>query len=157
MTTIIYDRRERVIVADSQNTDRSGATWKTNKIEQLKNGWIFLGSGHCLPILLTRLWAEVGFQEEHRPDYSTVLEDLDEYDFSCLCIDPTGQTVYLVDGEVAPTKVFDEYVAIGSGGAYALGAMDSGASALEAMDIAIGRDINSSGPVRTKQLAKDGD
>lgn len=147
MTTIIYDRREKLIVADSQNTDRSGATWKVNKIEKLANNWYFLGSGHCYSISLVRDWARVGFQEQHRPDFSLVLEDPDEYTFSCLCISPNGETVYLIDDEMTPCKVYDDYVAVGAGAAYALGALDAGASALAAMKVAISRDINTSEPV----------
>ena len=38
-------------------------------------------------------------------------------------------TAILIDDEMEPQPVCDEYLAIGSGSAYAVGAMDAGASA----------------------------
>ena len=45
--------------------------------------------------------------------------------------------------------------AIGSGGCYALAAMDAGATAKESVKIAIGRDIYSGGRIRTFKVSEN--
>jgi len=44
---------------------------------------------------------------------------------------------------------FDNVMTMGSGGEYALGALDAGASAKEAVKIAAGRDVHTGGKIRT--------
>lgn len=146
MTTCVYDRRSKTIVADTQNTDRTGGIYRTCKIERLKDGRYFLGSGNCFTIGITRRWAESGFCEAKRPEYGALFSDPDEYSFSCLIISKDGSTVTIVDDEMEPMLINDEYYAIGSGGAYALGAMDAGATAQDAVAIAAARDNSTSGP-----------
>lgn len=146
MTTIVYDRRTKTIVADTQNTDSSGAIFRTPKIEKLSNGGYFLGSGHCLPIGLARRWAETNFAETHRPDFTAVFDKPDEFGFSCLVVSKDGNSVMLIDDETEPMVVLDAYMGVGSGCSYALGAMDAGATAQEAVAIASQRDCNTSGP-----------
>ena len=146
MTTCLYDRRTKTVVADTQNTDRSGAIYRTHKIERLKDGRVFLGSGHCNTIGQMRRWAEKNFAETHRPDFGVLLSDLDEYGSSCLIISKDGEEVLLVDDEMEPLEVNDDYIAIGSGASFAIGAMDAGAEAQAAVAIAAQRDPSTSGP-----------
>lgn len=152
MTTIVYDRRTRTIVADSQNTDQSGAIWRMNKIERLDDGSFFLGSGHCYTIASAKNWARKGFEEKHRPDFTFFLEDEDDRGFSCLWISKDGRKVILIDGEMAPTEVLDDYMAVGSGAAYAMGALDAGKTAKEAVEVACQRDTSTSAPIHTYQF-----
>ena len=153
MTTIVYDRRIRQIVADTQNTDRTGGIYRTNKIERLKDGRYFLGAGNCYTIGATKRWAEVNFDPEARPEeYGCIFSDPDEYSFSCLIVSKDGATVTIVDDEMEPLEMTDDYMAVGSGAAYALGAMDNGATALQAVEIACQRDGSTSAPVSVEQL-----
>ena len=153
MTTIVYDRRTKTIAADTQNTDRTGGIYRTSKIEKLKDGRLFLGAGNCYTICATRRWAEAKFDPKKRPEeYACIFSDPDEYSFSCLIISPDGLTVTIVDDEMEPLITRDDYLAIGSGGPYALGAMDKGATALEAVEIACNRDGNTSAPIDVVQL-----
>lgn len=152
MTAIVYDRRNKTIVADSQNTDRSGMRFRMNKIERLPSGEYFLGAGNCYTIGITKRWAETGFNEDERPEYGAVFADPDEYSFSCLVISKDGNTVTLIDDEMQPTKVLDAYVAVGSGAAYCIGAMDAGATALKAVEIACDRDGSVSRPIHQVKI-----
>lgn len=152
MTTVAYDRRSKMIVADTQNTDSTGYIFRTNKIERLKNGNYFLGSGHCFTINQCRRWAEEDFAETSRPDFGVFLSDTDEYGFSCLVVSKDGKTVWLVDNEMTPTEIKDNYVAIGSGAAYAIGAMDAGANVMKAVEIACKRDGSTSKPISVVEI-----
>lgn len=149
MTTIVYDKRCKTVAADSKNTDDSGAKWLCNKIEVLADGSVFLGSGHLCTIAQCKNWARHGFDEEYRPDFSFYLEDTAERGFSCLHISKDGKKVILIDGELNPLEVLDPYMGVGSGASYALGAMDAGASVVEAVEIACNRDGNSCLPIQT--------
>lgn len=119
------------------------------KIELLPDGSIFLGSGHCYTIAQCKEWAIANFAEEARPDFTFFLEDEDERGFSCVWVSNTGTRIVLVDGEMQPTEVIDDFVAIGSGAAYALGAMEAGADVVQAIEIAALRDPNTSAPIHT--------
>lgn len=153
MTTALYDRRTKTLGADTQNTDGSGTIYRVAKIEKLKTGWYFLGSGNCYTIGLCRQWAEDSFKEASRPDFALFLEDKDEYGFSCLAISPDGASVWLVDDEMSPMPIEDEYVGIGSGSAYAIGALDAGASVEQALAIAANRDPSTSAPFNILRIS----
>jgi len=154
MTAIVYDRRNKIIVADSQNTDRGGVMFRTNKIEKLKDGRYFMGAGNCYTIGITKRWADTGFDEDERPEYGAIFHDPDEYTFSCIVVSKDGNTVILVDDEMQPMEVTDDYVAIGSGATYCLGALDAGADAYRAVEIACDRDGSVSRPIHQKKLGE---
>lgn len=149
MTTCLYDKRTKTVVADTRNTDNGGARWLCDKIEKLPDGSIFLGSGHLYTIGQCRVWAKNGWDERKRPDFTFYLEDTDERDFSCLHISKDGERVILVDAEMCPVEVINDFMAIGSGASYALGAMEAGATPLEAVQIACKHDGNSCLPLTT--------
>lgn len=149
MTTIVYDKRNKIIAADSRNTDNGGARWLVDKIEKLPDGSVFIGSGHLYTIGQCKHWAKQGFAEAKRPDFTFFLEDMEERDFSCLHISKDGETVTLIDAEMCIQPVINNFMAIGSGAAYALGALEAGASAVEAVEIACLHDGYSCLPVTT--------
>lgn len=153
MTTIAFSRRDGMIAADSRNTDSAGAVFSVAKIERLPDGRFFLGSGHLLTIGLARRWAERGFAEKHRPDFGVLFsDDPENFAFSCLVIAADGSSATLLDDEMEPQAVTDELLAVGSGAAYAIGAMLAGADPVRAVEIAIERDGNSGGPVQAVRL-----
>ena len=155
MTTIVYDRRTKTVAADTQNTDDAGSKWRVKKIETLPDGSVFLGSGHLYTIAQCKHWAEAGFDEDARPDFTYYLEDTDDRGFSCVCISADGEQVILIDGEMGPIEVIDDFVAIGSGAAYALGAMEAGADVVRAVEIACLRDPSTSAPIHTYTIGED--
>ncbi len=152
MTTLVYDRLNKVIGVDSRNTDAADQGYSVNKIERLQNGSFFLGSGHCYSINMFKRWADTGFNEDEFPDWSFLLEDTDKYGLSCLVISADGSTVILFDDELTPMIVEDDIVAAGSGGAFAKAALMAGATMERAVEIAIELDVNSGGPVRTYRI-----
>ena len=153
MTTIAFSRRHGMIAADSRNTDSSCAVFKVSKIERLKDGRYFLGSGHLLTIGKARRWADKHFAEKYRPEFGEMFcHDSDDYRFTCLVISPDGQRVVLIDDEMEPQIVLDDLLAIGTGGAYALGAMEAGMSPCDALRIAIKLDGNSGGPIQVERI-----
>lgn len=101
---------------------------------------------------MCRAWAIEKFAEKSRPDFTLFLEDPDEYGFTCLCISPDGSQVWFVDGEMTPMPVLDEYIAVGSGASYALGALDAGGSVEQALLSAAKRDLYTSAPFEIRIL-----
>lgn len=152
MTTIVVDLRAMVIAADTQNTDRANTAYRCSKIERLSDGRYFLGSGHLLTIGKVRRWAEKNFSEEHRPEFGEMFgKRSEEFGFSCVVIGFDGRAT-LVDDEMEPQPLRDAYFAIGSGGAFAIGAMDAGATAEEAVRAACKRDLYTSEPIDVEKI-----
>ena len=150
MTTIVISRKHRLIAVDSRNTDSSSAVFLANKIDRLSDGRFFFGSGHLLTIGKAKRWAEARFSEGERPEFGELFtENADDFRFSCLVMSADGSDVTLIDDEMEPCEVLDEFLAIGTGAAYALGALRAGATPETAVTIAIDLDGNSGGPVRT--------
>lgn len=150
MTTCVFDVKTKTIAVDSRNTDSSGRVFLCDKIERLPGGRFFLGAGHLLTIAKVRGWALTNFAEEMRPDFEELFgERADDFSMSCLVISPDGTEVTLIDDEMTPQPVLDDYVTIGSGGSVALGALAAGATPEQAVEIAIRYDGNSGGPVKT--------
>lgn len=142
-----------MIAADSRNTDSAGATFKVRKIEKLRDGRWFLGSGHLYTIGLVRQWAEAGFAEKKRPEFGVLFcDNADSFTFSCLVISADGKSVFLIDDEMQPQPVTDDLLAIGSGAAYAIGAMEAGLPPDAAIEVAIRHDGNTGGPVQIEYI-----
>jgi hypothetical protein len=77
------------------------------------------------------------------------IENKDENAASIVCVTDKGSVVvYRYDGEGMPIH-YNDAMADGSGWQIALGAMDAGAGAMEAIEIAVKRDINSGGGVQS--------
>ena len=124
-----------IIAADSQTTNGVLAG-KTKKLFKLKNAAIgFAG-------LLTdglKLIEFLKSDEDKPPELSE--------DFESLMMDlRTGKCAYY-DRTLIAVKIMDKFEAIGTGSELAIGAMEHGATAIEAVRVAIKRDINSGGRV----------
>jgi ATP-dependent protease HslVU (ClpYQ) peptidase subunit len=155
MTTIVYHRPLKTIVADTQYTSNSGQVTRVHKIERLKDGRFFLGSGHSYPLAMTKMWAETGFSEEDEPDWAVVLENAEDMAFAALVVSKDGKRVWMVDDELAVVELLDDVIGIGSGGDYATAAIDAGADPVRAVEIACGRDIYSSLPLSVHRIGVD--
>ena len=133
MTIIVW--RNGIIAADSQTTNGVLAG-KTKKLFKLKNAAIgFAG-------LLTdglKLIEFLKSDEDKPPELSE--------DFESLMMDlRTGKCAYY-DRTLIAIKIMDKFETIGTGSELAIGAMEHGATAIEAVRVAIKRDINSGGRV----------
>jgi len=152
VTTCLYNRKTREVGADTQNTTPDGMKTRVSKIEELKNGWFFLGSGHNYTIGVCRAWAAKGFKQEDTPDWSLFLEDVDEYGFAVVCVDPKTNDVYMLDNEMVPFKILDDICGVGSGAAYGIGALLAGSSMERALEIAAACDGATSAPFEVKKI-----
>ena len=152
MTTALYDRRTRTLGADTQNTTSDNQITRVQKIVKMKNGWYFMGAGHSYTIDQARLWAEKKFALSQEPDWALFQMDPKEYDFSILAIDPKTNTVWHLDSELAPNKLLDLVVGIGSGAGHGVGALLGGASMKKALEIAADHDPYTSAPFEVVEL-----
>lgn len=71
-------------------------------------------------------------------------------DFCCLVL--TKEGLFWWDKWCRPNKVLHDFYALGSGGAYAMGAMDRGATASEAVESAMKYDCYTGGDIVTMRL-----
>jgi ATP-dependent HslUV protease subunit HslV len=135
MTTIAY--RDGVLAGDSKVTyDGSFQGLVTKVFRSTKGDLLGLcGDSSGLPVL--KAWAKGGCKSP--------IPDLGE-DNSVIWVKPNGNA-YIVEFGTA-CEVEGPFFAIGSGHAIAKGAMGAGASAEEAVAIAITFDNGSGGPVR---------
>jgi len=157
MTTIVADKRAGVMVSDNQNTIDNIATpcVKIQRIKKGPNKGTLVGHiGAPGPCFIFMEWYSV--HESH--DFSEVMDDNqilgledDGEDFWCLLMKP-DKTIWIVDRFFTPEEIPVQYHALGSGGNIALGAMDAGATAKEAVEIACKRDTYSSKMGRPLQV-----
>lgn len=138
MTTIAYKDGE--LAADSRIT--AGDTIITDgrkKVHRLRDGSIVAWAGSLQDAM--RLLTSM--RKGH------VAPKLDEIE--ALHVHTDG-SVWEYEGHVWVKQQVNEHCAVGSGTPYALAAMDAGASAREAVKIAVKRDINSGGRVQSLSL-----
>jgi len=133
MTIICW--RDGVLASDSQMTNGNIAG-KTKKLFKVKNV-AFGFAGDLVDGLKLIEFLRSG--DEQPPTLSE--------DFEALAMDiRTGKCTYY-EKQLVPVIIMDRFEAIGTGNELALGAMEMGASAVEAVRVAIKRDINSGGRV----------
>lgn len=160
MTTIAY--RDGILAADSLG-DRGGLRTVCDKVYQVSGdcdgaiGVLIAGSGivwriqdivkQCEKMALEntspRLWPFIAsnFYDAHHDRAS---DDTP----SCLLIEQsTGNVVWLEGPRFKPVTFPHDYLSIGSGRDFALGAMAQGATAQKAIEIACSLDTYSGGPV----------
>jgi hypothetical protein len=177
MTTIIgieYDTYS-FLVADSQITDDSGFIYSHPEIKKIAERGSFLvaGSGEVLPCdVAQHIW---------EPPIVTAKDRKDIYHFMITkampslrkCLSDNGYNfdesktetrfqflisvcgeIFDVDNELCVNKTANNVYAVGSGAAYALGALHAGADAYEAMEIASKLTAFTAGPYISKTQNK---
>lgn len=131
MTTIATDGHS--MAGDGLLTAGDERVGYTVKVHRTPDGRIFGAAGPSAECALFERWMLGG----ERPELSEK--------FCALVLTPEGQCFYLCD-KLEPVKLIVPQ-AIGSGGAYAIGAMLAGASPEEAVRIAMQRDTGTGGDV----------
>lgn len=145
MTTAAWNAKEGVLAVDTQVTS-GNRKFRTHKVATLPCGGLIAGTGNLAHILKAQRWAQEGLSEDAKPDFG------DEPEMECLIIKGDG-SVWLLDDELEPMPVTDEFIAVGSGGPYAMGAMACGKSAADAVRVAAMFDAATSEPVETYRLS----
>lgn len=133
MTTIVY--RDGVLAGDTRVTvGDMVVTNRKTKVHRLKDGRLFgwCGGVEHAEVLLRALRKNKALPEGNACD--------------ALLVTPDG-TLWLREN-VIWIKQKEPYYALGSGSPYAWGALDAGATAVEAVEIGINRDTNSGGRVK---------
>jgi ATP-dependent protease HslVU (ClpYQ) peptidase subunit len=143
MTTIVVSQKQRTMVADSLVTG-GGPAVTSIKIFEVDGKLVGVCGTltHCIKFVE---WMKHGTP----PVYAY---DKEVNTFEALVLSADGLTYY--DKELVAIELFDDVVAIGSGSAFAIGAIDAGASLQKAVEIAADRDEYSGLPVIVRKLAK---
>jgi 20S proteasome alpha/beta subunit len=139
MTTLAY--RDGELATDSRITiDNMIVSDRRKKVHRLKDGSIVAWAGNVQDG--ERLMKALRSKNAEMPELGEI---------SALHLRADG-TLWLYEGSVW-AKQDPGYYATGSGSAYAFAAMDAGASAKDAIRIAIKRDASSGGRVQSLKLA----
>jgi ATP-dependent protease HslVU (ClpYQ) peptidase subunit len=138
VTTIAY--KAGILAADTQVTCGDGSKMRARKIQELPDGSFYACAGDTSAILRIQRWMARGMPRRNRP---RVPKDAEA---DLLMVKPDGSAWLLNDG-FDFERVETPFVAIGSGAAYALGAMARGATAVQAIKIAAKFDVNTSAPI----------
>ncbi|AUR89199.1 nucleophile aminohydrolase [Vibrio phage 1.121.O._10N.286.46.C4] len=157
MTTIVY--RDGVMMGDGQATrgefiDNYNEV-KVFKIDNILVG--FSGSYHQMNTFLPwfRKNQEISRAKEEWPDLDIPSYDCEEEgNFHAMAVYPDGSIFeFASTKKVLPVK--ESYFAVGSGMYYAISAMDAGATAEKAIEIAIYRDLYTGGKVTKVEFDKE--
>lgn len=161
MTVIAYSSKHRIMAADSRcAADEAYHFTSVQKLHCLKSGALLGLAGDM------DLRDVVALFERARPRKMPTRAQIAELkaDFDGLIVFPNGQLFSVTGGwmETDSTNaewrgevlaVRDTFAAIGSGAAYAYGAMESGATPTKAVWAACRRDVMCAAPVKWERLA----
>jgi len=137
LTTIAF--KNGVLAADTQATCSYHS--RVRKIHRMPDGVLLGGCGSTQDCHLVAEWLKGG-QEGKLPRSL-------EADF--IIVLPNG-SILIAEGRFPPFPLTAKFAAIGSGSPVAMGAMEAGATALEAVKIAAKHDGGTSGPFHTLRL-----
>lgn len=140
MTCIVVSAKHSIIAADSRCSDDNSMVG-VSKIRKIKGALIGCAGG----------WSEILYFWD-KLSGKRVKEGVltDQSDFCGIELSADG--IHLYDPSGRRFRIKDEFYAIGSGGAYALGAMAMGARPEEAVAIASRFDPSTGGEIETMQL-----
>lgn len=108
------------------------------------SGWLAAGAGNAADMAQFLKWVEEGRDE----DEAVKLENLEGF-----LVSPKGET-FLVEADLHPFAIDAPFHAGGSGSAVALGAMEMGATAEEAVRIAIKYTTSCGGEIQIVKLGE---
>lgn len=142
MTTWAY--RNGVLVADSMvSTAMSLQVIGTaKKVHKTKSGWLAAGAGNLVDVHKFFRWIDEGMDD----DAAVKLENLDG-----ILVDPKG-VAYSVDDSLFPYVIDAEFHSGGAGASIALGAMGFGATAEEAVKVAMKLSLGTGGKIQKVSL-----
>jgi hypothetical protein len=144
VTTVAY--RNGVLAADTQLTCSDGSKLLAHKIQRLVDGSHYACAGDTTAILRVQRWMQRGMPSRPRP---RIGKDLS---IDLLLVKPDG-TAWLLNEAFDFEPVENEFIAIGSGAAYAMGAMACGRTAVQSVKVAARFDVSTSAPIDIVQLA----
>lgn len=138
MTTVVAT--PELIAADRCMDTGGNGSVPTTKAMRLRGSlWGFAGS--TTDALKFLRWVRGGCKKNTRPTFVGIKGAA----FEIIQVNPHGQLI-LWDQDMEPVPCNRPTHSIGSGGSFAVGALDAGAPILKAMQIAADRDQNTRGP-----------
>lgn len=142
MTTAAWDGKTLAV-------DRRMAGWMDAcKLFHLKDGRVLTGAGYMDELAEVAAWLDSGGDDRDKPVVADDEDDSTDY----LLIDG-AKCYWLTTPYLRPIEVRDGMASVGSGSRYALGAMEAGKTAAEAVAIAARFDPNTGGGVDTHPQA----
>lgn len=145
MTTIAY--KSKVLSCDSQLSGEDGKFTQCDKIKKVKGWLIGAAGGWDMCEAFMNRFDPVCVKNKH----IALLPNKDN-DFEALIISPKGQIYFTEDGGVIGKLHTKGFIAIGSGWKAAMVAMEMGASALDAVKMAMKYDLYTGGRVKKIKL-----
>lgn len=150
MTTIAF--RDGIMAADTGMVSGNIST-RANKLRQatIDGERVLAGLSGILPDAdeFWR-WYILGADRDNLPEFRQYRGADDAPDFQVLVVSELGMTVWREWFQ--PIPIIEPFFAIGSGSHFAMGAMDMGATAVQAVQIAMNRDSGTFGSVQTLEL-----
>lgn len=144
MTTIVY--RDGVVAYDSRCTNGDLITSDKVEKKQVINGVVFFLAGYIGDFeTLTSAYFDVDIQNDIKSEGPCAIVVDSGKVFLCSIDSPEGSFWK------QPLSVFDRY-AIGSGSPYAQGAMEMGADAKKAVEVAAKLDVRTGGKIKTYKI-----
>lgn len=144
MTVIVY--RDGVMAADSLVTDSWCRLGTTVKIVRSPSGLLAGACGESEDCHSFLEWIKVGGPKDTIPK----LENKDG-DFNAFVVDGERR-VWMMGANLIPCPLMTDFYAIGGGASFAVGAMEMGASAIDAVNVAIKYHGGCGLPVRFEAL-----
>lgn len=139
----VWAYKDGVLASDSRiSTHSAGITGEMKKVIKSGAGWLGAAAGNATDMAQFLRWVDEGREE----DDATKLENVDG-----ILISPKGKVFY-VEGDLHPFAVEAPFHAGGAGGYLAIGAMEMGATAEEAVHIAIKYNSSCGGEVQVVKL-----
>jgi len=141
MTTILYHHESRQIFYDSRETDGNRITTDkiVKKIENKHGIWFCCGDSSDIDFVIN------DFRERQQPNAGNL-------NFRAFLVRDNKVFDTCINNGVYKTYLLGYSETMGSGGEYALGALEAGASAMQSMKIAAKRDIRTGGKIHKYKL-----
>jgi len=146
MTTVVY--KNGTLAFDSKITEGNIHTCNASKGRQTKN-MLMAGAGDLEDLVAAFDWLEAGGSEVTKKDYNL----LRIVNCDIITINKHGE-VFHYSGSLYPVKTTAPWFALGSGQELAMGALEMGATAKEAVQIAAKYDVNTGGTIHTLSLKR---
>ena len=146
MTTAIWSYKHNTLGADNQ----CGGWVEVGKIFPLADGSYLTGAGFYDDIVEVAAWLAAGAKEEDKPSLGSRGDD----DSDFIYVGKDGTAYWLTCPFLRKVRIVNKYYAIGSGGAFALGALEAGATVEQALAIAAKYDPHTGKTNRTVEIKK---
>ncbi len=138
MTTIIY--HDGILVADTLSNANHICISHSKLYTCKRTGSVFGSCGYSHEMIQFMKWIDEGLGVEvDKPKF------LGEDGFCCLEVNKSGELFIWYD-HLVPIPIHEKKMAIGSGGGFALGAVEMGASAIEAIRVSAKLNTDTGGP-----------